>query len=134
MSLQILNTSIAWSTDSGVPPHGQNTQEFELMVAGGLTPMQAVQAATIEAAKLVKVEDRLGFTRKRKAGGSGCHPGRPYCQHFTAQGYPFRNERGRDFQPRQKHRETGLNLQAAFGLCLSARRFSLPQHAQTAGV
>ena len=51
---------IAFGTDSGVSPHGKNAREFELMVAGGMTPMQAIQAATIEAAKLLKADDRLG--------------------------------------------------------------------------
>ncbi len=51
---------IAFGTDSGVSPHGENAREFELMVAGGMTPMQAIQAATLEASKLLKVDDRLG--------------------------------------------------------------------------
>lgn len=51
---------IAFGTDTGVSPHGENAKEFELMVAGGMTPMQAIQAATAEASKLLKVEDRLG--------------------------------------------------------------------------
>ena len=51
---------IAFGTDSGVSPHGDNAREFELMVAGGMTPMQAIQAATLEASKLLKVDDRLG--------------------------------------------------------------------------
>ncbi len=51
---------IAFGTDSGVSPHGENAREFELMVAGGMTSMEAIQAATIEGAKLLNVEDRLG--------------------------------------------------------------------------
>ncbi len=51
---------IAFGTDSGVSPHGDNAREFELMVAGGMTPMQAIQSATIEAAKLLRVQDKLG--------------------------------------------------------------------------
>ena len=51
---------IAFGTDSGVSPHGENAREFELMVAGGMTPMQAIQAATLEASKLLKIEDKLG--------------------------------------------------------------------------
>ena len=51
---------IAFGTDSGVSPHGANAREFELMVAGGMTPMQAIQAATLEASKLLRIEDRLG--------------------------------------------------------------------------
>lgn len=51
---------IAFGTDSGVSPHGENAREFELLVAGGMTSMEAIQAATIEAAKLLNVTDRLG--------------------------------------------------------------------------
>ena len=57
---------IAFGTDSGVSPHGDNAREFELMVAGGMTPMQAIQAATLEASKLLKIEDRLGTLEKGK--------------------------------------------------------------------
>lgn len=51
---------IAFGTDSGVSPHGENGREFQLMVAGGMPPMKALQSATIEAAKLLGIDDRLG--------------------------------------------------------------------------
>lgn len=51
---------VAFGTDSGVSEHGDNAREFELMVAGGMDPMVAIQSATLESAKLLKVEDRLG--------------------------------------------------------------------------
>jgi imidazolonepropionase-like amidohydrolase len=57
---------IAFGTDSGVSPHGENAREFELMVAGGMSPMQAIQAATLEAARLLRVEDRLGTVEAGK--------------------------------------------------------------------
>ena len=41
---------IAFGTDSGVSPHGQNAHEFELMVAGGMPPMKAIQSATLVSA------------------------------------------------------------------------------------
>jgi imidazolonepropionase-like amidohydrolase len=52
--------TIAFGTDSGVSPHGENAHEFELMVAGGMPPMEAIQAATRTPAKLLKIDDRLG--------------------------------------------------------------------------
>lgn len=58
--------TIAFGTDSGVSPHGQNAREFELMVAGGMPPMKAIQSATLVAAKLLKVEDRLGTVTANK--------------------------------------------------------------------
>lgn len=57
---------IAFGTDSGVSPHGQNAREFELMVAAGMPPMQAIQAATIQAAKLLRAENDLGSVEKGK--------------------------------------------------------------------
>jgi imidazolonepropionase-like amidohydrolase len=51
---------IAFGTDSGVSPHGQNAHEFELMVDGGMPPMEAILTATKNAAQLLKIDDRLG--------------------------------------------------------------------------
>jgi imidazolonepropionase-like amidohydrolase len=51
---------IAFGTDSGVSPHGENAHEFELMVEGGMPPMEAIQAATRTASELLRVNDRLG--------------------------------------------------------------------------
>jgi imidazolonepropionase-like amidohydrolase len=44
---------VAYGTDAGVYPHGLNARQFKYMVAGGLTPMQAIQSATINAAELL---------------------------------------------------------------------------------
>jgi imidazolonepropionase-like amidohydrolase len=57
---------IAFGTDSGVSPHGQNAHEFELMVEGGMPPMKAIQSATLEAARLLKIEQRLGTVEPQK--------------------------------------------------------------------
>ena len=51
---------IVFSTDSGVYPHGQNAKQFGLMVQNGMTPLEAIQAATIHAAKLLNWSDRIG--------------------------------------------------------------------------
>jgi imidazolonepropionase-like amidohydrolase len=57
---------IAFGTDAGVSPHGQNAREFELMVAGGMPPMKAIQSATREAATLLKINERLGTIEAKK--------------------------------------------------------------------
>jgi imidazolonepropionase-like amidohydrolase len=57
---------IAFGTDSGVSPHGENAHEFELMVEAGMPPMKAIQSATLEAAKLLKIDDRLGTLEAKK--------------------------------------------------------------------
>lgn len=63
---QAAGVKIAFGTDSGVSPHGENAREFELMVEGGLSPMKAIQSATLEAARLLKAEDRLGTIEPQK--------------------------------------------------------------------
>jgi len=51
---------IAYGTDAGVYPHGWNGKQFAHMVRWGMTPMQAIQSATIAAADLLNRTDRLG--------------------------------------------------------------------------
>ena len=51
---------IAFGTDAGVYPHGWNAKQFAYMVKFGLTPMQAIQAATTNAADLIGWADRVG--------------------------------------------------------------------------
>ncbi len=51
---------IAYGTDSGVYPHGWNAAQLPTMVRYGMTPMGAIQSATIDAARLLGWEDRVG--------------------------------------------------------------------------
>lgn len=51
---------IAFGTDAGVFPHGQNGKEFAYMVEAGMPPMEAIQCATLHAATLLGEEDSLG--------------------------------------------------------------------------
>src|SRR5215468_4530038 len=51
---------LAFGTDAGVYPHGDNARQFAYMVKGGLSPMQAIQSATRDAAALLGWSDRLG--------------------------------------------------------------------------
>lgn len=51
---------IAFGTDAGVYPHGDNAHEFELMVQAGMPPMFAIQAATTHAAELLKHDKDIG--------------------------------------------------------------------------
>jgi imidazolonepropionase-like amidohydrolase len=57
---------VAMGTDSGVTPHGQNLRELSLMVAGGMTPMQAIEATTRSAAELMGLQDELGTLQPGK--------------------------------------------------------------------
>ncbi|MBD3836291.1 amidohydrolase family protein [Brevundimonas sp.] len=51
---------IAFGTDSGVSAHGDNAQEFALLVRAGLTPLEAVQAATVGAAQHLRIAGEAG--------------------------------------------------------------------------
>lgn len=51
---------IAYGTDAGVYPHGWNGKQFFYMVKFGLTPMQAIQSATMNAADLLGWKDKVG--------------------------------------------------------------------------
>jgi imidazolonepropionase-like amidohydrolase len=51
---------IACGTDAPAIPHGQNARELVALVRRGMTPMQAIRAATVVAAELVEADDELG--------------------------------------------------------------------------
>ena len=51
---------MAFGTDSGTYPHGMNANQFAYMVKFGMTPMQAIRSATVDAAELLGWADRVG--------------------------------------------------------------------------
>jgi imidazolonepropionase-like amidohydrolase len=51
---------VAFGTDAAVYPHGLNAHEFAVMVKLGMTPMQSIRAATVNAADLLGWSDRIG--------------------------------------------------------------------------
>ncbi len=51
---------MAFGTDAGVYPHGENAKQFAYMVKYGMTPLAAIQAATINAAELLGWSDQVG--------------------------------------------------------------------------
>lgn len=55
-----MGVPLAFGTDAGVYPHGMNARQFAYMVRYGMTPLQAIRSATIEAAKLIGHADELG--------------------------------------------------------------------------
>lgn len=54
---------VAYGTDAGVQPHGLNGRQLALYVEAGMTPLQAIQSATLVAAQLLRQERRLGRLR-----------------------------------------------------------------------
>lgn len=51
---------IAFGTDSGIYPHGLNARQLAYHVRHGQTPAEAIRAATVDAAELLRWEDRVG--------------------------------------------------------------------------
>ena len=58
---------IAFGTDAGVSKHGRNADEFELMVKYGMTPVEAIKAATVNAADLLGLASEIGTIEPGKS-------------------------------------------------------------------
>ena len=76
---------IAFGTDAGVIPHGTNAREFGLLVEwGGLTQMAALMAGTMNAARLLGWEARVGSLTRGKLADIVAVPGDPLADiHVT---------------------------------------------------
>jgi len=59
---------VAFGTDAAVYPHGLNAHEFAVMVKLGLSPLQSIQAGTINAADLLGWSDKIGAVEPGKWG------------------------------------------------------------------
>jgi imidazolonepropionase-like amidohydrolase len=68
---------IAFGTDAGVFPHGDNWREFIYMTEAGMPMMAAIQSATIEGARLLGVETELGSIKVGKIADIIAVPGDP---------------------------------------------------------
>ena len=68
---------IAMGSDSSVIPHGENPKEIIWMATHGMTPLQAIRAATINAADLLGWSDRVGSISKGKFADIIAVPGNP---------------------------------------------------------
>lgn len=68
---------IVFGTDTGVSAHGDNAQEFALMVEGGMPPMQAIQSATSVAADFLGIGDTHGTLAAGKQADIIAVPGDP---------------------------------------------------------
>lgn len=58
---------IAFGTDTGVSKHGDNAREFSLLVQAGMTPMEAIRAATVVAAEHLDRYEEFGSIEPGKA-------------------------------------------------------------------
>ena len=55
---------MAFGTDGGVYPHGDNWKQFPIMVEYGMKPIEAIRSATVDAAELVGVAGKAGSLEK----------------------------------------------------------------------
>lgn len=72
-----IGVPIAFGTDSGVEPHGLDAREFALMVKNGMSPAQALMAATRNASELLGVSAETGTLAAGKAADIVAVPGNP---------------------------------------------------------
>ncbi|MGV3539172.1 MAG: metal-dependent hydrolase family protein, partial [Rufibacter sp.] len=68
---------IAFGTDAGVFMHGKNAKEFEYMVEAGMPAMEAIKSATVYAADLLGMSQKLGSIEKGKLADLVAVPGDP---------------------------------------------------------
>ena len=68
---------MAFGTDAGVYPHGDNAHEFELLVKAGVPPLAAIRMGTIDAATLLREQDRIGSLAPGKLADVVAVPGDP---------------------------------------------------------
>ena len=80
---------IAFGTDCGVCPHGENAKEFLYMVEGGMPPMEAIQSATVATAKLLGIDDEVGTLEVGKQADLIAVPGDPIADITALQRVAF---------------------------------------------
>ena len=64
-------------TDAGVSPHGNNPEEFSLLVDFGMTPLDALRAGTSVNAELLGLQKRIGTLEPGKLADIVAMPGDP---------------------------------------------------------
>ncbi|MEM7374816.1 MAG: amidohydrolase family protein [Bacteroidota bacterium] len=72
-----MGVPIAFGTDAGVYPHGENAREFVYMVEAGMPPMEAIISATSTNARVLRKEDQLGNIETGKLADIIAVPGNP---------------------------------------------------------
>jgi imidazolonepropionase-like amidohydrolase len=85
---------IAFGTDSGVSPHGENAREFVYMVEAGMTPADAIVSATVNAAELLGLESQVGTLAPGRSADLIAVPGNPLVDASLLQKVDFVMKRG----------------------------------------
>jgi imidazolonepropionase-like amidohydrolase len=77
--LHRLGVKLVYGTDGGVLPHGRNAEEAIALAAAGVPPAEILQAATINAAKALRLADSVGAIRPGMVADLIAVPGDPYA-------------------------------------------------------
>ena len=80
---------IAFGTDAGVSKHDQNTDEFEMLVKFGMPPAAAIEAATVNTAKLLGIDAEVGTLEPGKAADLIAVSGDPLSDVTVLKTVPF---------------------------------------------
>ena len=91
---------IAFGTDAGVSMHGRNADEFPLLVQHGLTPMEAIQAATVNAAELLNLSSEVGSIEPGKSADLVAVAGDPLADIAVMRNVNFVMARGHVYRER----------------------------------
>jgi imidazolonepropionase-like amidohydrolase len=90
---------MTFGTDAGVCPHGINARQFAFMVKYGMTPMQAIQAATVNAADLIGHPELFGSIAAGKSADIIAVNGDPLADIRELEHVVFVMKEGRVYKP-----------------------------------
>ena len=90
-----MGVKISFGTDAAVFPHGQNAKEFKLMVDLGMQPIDALKAATGNAADLFGIAQKTGTLEKGKLADVIVMPGDPTADITTTERVSFVMKEGK---------------------------------------
>jgi imidazolonepropionase-like amidohydrolase len=93
---------MVFGTDGGVYPNGDNAKQFVTMVAWGMTPMQAIQAATVTAAEALGRPGDVGAIQDGRYGDLIAVPGDPLADVSLLQAVSFVMKGGEVVKPARR--------------------------------
>ncbi|PWL38796.1 Xaa-Pro dipeptidase [Flagellimonas aquimarina] len=83
------NVKIVFATDAGVYPHGRNAEQFSLMKEAGMKEIDIIKSATLTAAELLGIEDKIGSIEKGKLADIVAIRGNPLTNIKLLENIPF---------------------------------------------
>lgn len=92
------NVKIVFATDAGVYPHGRNAEQFSFMKKAGMKEIDIVKSATLTAAELLGIEDKLGSIEKGKLADIIAVKGNPLVDIKLLENIPFVMKEGKIYK------------------------------------